>query len=78
MPNCADAAFAWARSIAAGPRTAQRYFKENVEQATRLTLREALPLEAERMARSALTEEHRAAVREWLAAAETRASRRPV
>ena len=72
-----DAAFAWARSIAAGPQTAQRFMKENVQQATRLSLREALPLESERMARSAMTEEHRAAVREWLAAAEAKAERKP-
>jgi 2-(1,2-epoxy-1,2-dihydrophenyl)acetyl-CoA isomerase len=71
-----DAAFAWARSIAAGPQTAQRYMKENVQQAARLSLREALPLESERMARSALTEEHRAAVREWLAGAEAKAERK--
>jgi 2-(1,2-epoxy-1,2-dihydrophenyl)acetyl-CoA isomerase len=68
-----DAAFAWARSIASGPRTAQRYFKENVQSATRLTLAEALPLESERMVRSALTDEHRDAVRRWLAAAEVNA-----
>lgn len=68
-----DAAFAWARSIAHGPQSAQRYIKENVEQASRLTLREALPLEAERMARSALTQEHRDAVRSWMAAAEAKA-----
>ncbi len=66
LPN---AAFAWACTIANGPQTAQRYFKENVEQATRLTLREALPLEAERMVRSAHTEEHRDAVRRWMRAA---------
>ena len=71
----ADAAFAWACTIVAGPPTAYRYFKENVQQATRLTLREALPLESERMARSALTPEHREAVRRWLAAADTRARR---
>jgi 2-(1,2-epoxy-1,2-dihydrophenyl)acetyl-CoA isomerase len=70
-----DAAFAWARSIAAGSQTAQRFMKENVQQAGRLSLREALPLESERMARSAMTDEHRAAVREWLAAAEAKAAR---
>ncbi len=68
-----DAAFAWARSIAHGPQIVQRYIKENVEQASRLTLREALPLEAERMVRSALTQEHRNAVRAWMAAAEAKA-----
>jgi 2-(1,2-epoxy-1,2-dihydrophenyl)acetyl-CoA isomerase len=71
----AAAAFAWARAIASGPQTAQRFFKENVEQATRLTLREALPLEAERMVRSAQTDEHREAVGRWLAAAEAKAKR---
>jgi 2-(1,2-epoxy-1,2-dihydrophenyl)acetyl-CoA isomerase len=72
----ADAAFGWARSIAAGSQTAQRFMKENVQQATRLSLRDALPLESERMARSALTEEHRAAVREWLASADAKAARK--
>jgi 2-(1,2-epoxy-1,2-dihydrophenyl)acetyl-CoA isomerase len=71
-----EAAFAWARSIAAGSQTAQRYMKENVQQAGRRSLREALPLESERMARSAMTEEHRAAVRAWLAAAEAKAARK--
>jgi 2-(1,2-epoxy-1,2-dihydrophenyl)acetyl-CoA isomerase len=71
--DLADAAFDWARTIAAGPATAQRYLKENVHDATRLTLREALPIEAVRMARSALTPEHREAVQQWLAAAEARA-----
>ncbi|MGO9876789.1 MAG: enoyl-CoA hydratase/isomerase family protein [Acidimicrobiia bacterium] len=65
----ADAAFAWARSIASRPQTTLRYFKENVQQATRLTLRQALPLESERMVRSAQTDEHREALRQWLAAA---------
>jgi 2-(1,2-epoxy-1,2-dihydrophenyl)acetyl-CoA isomerase len=59
----------WARSIAAGPRTAHRYMKANVQQAERLTLEEALPLESERMARSAGTDDHRAAVKQWMARA---------
>jgi 2-(1,2-epoxy-1,2-dihydrophenyl)acetyl-CoA isomerase len=74
--DLADAAFTWARNIAAGPQTAQRFMKENVQQATGLSLREALPLESERMARSSLTPEHRDAVKRWMAAAAAK-SRRP-
>jgi 2-(1,2-epoxy-1,2-dihydrophenyl)acetyl-CoA isomerase len=63
------AALDWARAIAAGPRTRQRFLKANVRQAEVLTLEQALPIESERMARSRLTDEHRAAVKEWLAEA---------
>ena len=63
----AGAAFEWARKIAGQPQTTLRFFKENVQAATRLPLRDALPLESERMVRSAQTEEHQAAVRRWLA-----------
>jgi 2-(1,2-epoxy-1,2-dihydrophenyl)acetyl-CoA isomerase len=62
----AGAAFEWARRIAGQPQTTLRFFKENVQAATRLPLRDALPLESERMVRSAQTEEHQAAVRRWL------------
>ncbi|WP_207932956.1 enoyl-CoA hydratase-related protein [Actinomadura sp. GC306] len=61
------AALAWAREIAAGPRTAHALIKENVRDAQTLGLREALPRESERMVRSGRSEEHRAAVRRWLA-----------
>lgn len=71
-----EEAFAWARRLAEGSTTASRYFKENVRQAARLTLQEALPLEAERMVLSGRTDEHRAAVRRWLAAAEAKRSKR--
>jgi 2-(1,2-epoxy-1,2-dihydrophenyl)acetyl-CoA isomerase len=63
------AALDWARRIAAGPRTMQRYVKANVSNALRLTLAEALPLESERMARCSRTDEHRQAVKAWLARA---------
>ena len=66
LPN---AALAWASEIAAGPRIMQRYLKANIRQAQRLTLDEALPLESERMARSARTDEHKAAVHAWIARA---------
>jgi len=62
----ADAALDWARTIAAGPRIAHELMKENVRDAQRLSLRDALPLESERMVQSGQTEEHRAAVAEWL------------
>jgi 2-(1,2-epoxy-1,2-dihydrophenyl)acetyl-CoA isomerase len=62
-------ALAWARRIAAGPRSAWTLFKDNVRQAQVLSLSEALPGESERMVRSGLTEDHRAAVKRWLVAA---------
>jgi 2-(1,2-epoxy-1,2-dihydrophenyl)acetyl-CoA isomerase len=72
-----SASLAWATAIAAGPRTAYASFKANVLQAERLTLSEALPFESERMARSALTEDHRLAVKRWMQeAADKRATRR--
>jgi 2-(1,2-epoxy-1,2-dihydrophenyl)acetyl-CoA isomerase len=64
-----SAALAWAVAIANGPRVAIRFMKENVQQAERLTLADALPLESERMARSALTDDHKRAVARWLEAA---------
>ncbi len=60
------AALGWARTIAAGPQTTHRYVKENVVQAARMTLEQALPLESERMVRSGLTDDHKAAVKAWL------------
>ena len=60
------AAMAWAVAIADGPRVAFGFFKENVQQAERLPLSEALPIESERMARSARTQDHRDAVKRWM------------
>ncbi len=60
------AAFRWASGIAAGPRTAWAFFKENLRDALALDLREALRGESERMVRSGRTEDHREAVRTWL------------
>jgi 2-(1,2-epoxy-1,2-dihydrophenyl)acetyl-CoA isomerase len=60
------AALAWAGQIAAGPRTAHRFFKENVRQAEHLSLAEHLPLEGERMAQSAMTDDHRKAFKRWM------------
>jgi 2-(1,2-epoxy-1,2-dihydrophenyl)acetyl-CoA isomerase len=71
-----DAAMAWARTIAAGPTTAFGYMKANVREAMTAPLAEALPVESERMARSARTDEHRRAVKAWLAEAEARRAAR--
>jgi len=71
------AALDWARRIAAGPRTMQRLLKENVRQAEHLTLAEALPLESDRMARSGRTDEHRAAVKAWMARAAAKRAEAP-
>jgi 2-(1,2-epoxy-1,2-dihydrophenyl)acetyl-CoA isomerase len=72
-----DAAFEWAHRIASGPRTAWTFFKQNTRDALALDLRDALVLESERMIRSGLTEDHRAAVRAWLAEAKAKAERDP-
>ncbi|MGV0578425.1 enoyl-CoA hydratase-related protein [Mycolicibacterium elephantis] len=63
------AARAWATTIAAGPTSAFARTKANVLDALRLSLDEALLPESERMVRSALTQEHRDAVKAWLATA---------
>lgn len=63
------AALAWAAEIAAGPAAAFAGTKANILDAQHLPLEEALPIESERMVRSALTQEHRDAVKAWLASA---------
>ncbi len=63
---------AWARAIASGPRAAWTLFKANVREAERLPLAEALASESERMVRSGLTDDHRAAVKRWLSDATAR------
>ncbi|WP_054815013.1 enoyl-CoA hydratase/isomerase family protein [Nocardia arizonensis] len=68
------AAMAWARTIASGPSVALGRMKANVLDAYRLSLAEALPLESERMVRSGSTDEHKQAVRAWLAAAAAKKS----
>ncbi|OBF12018.1 enoyl-CoA hydratase-related protein [Mycobacterium sp. ACS4331] len=64
-----DAALRWAAAIAAGPTAAYAGVKANIADAQQLPLDVALRRESERMVRSALTEEHRQAVKRWLAAA---------
>jgi 2-(1,2-epoxy-1,2-dihydrophenyl)acetyl-CoA isomerase len=60
------AALAWAIQIAAGPRVAHQLFKENVRQAEHLPLGEHLPLEADRMVQSVMTDDHRVALKRWM------------
>jgi 2-(1,2-epoxy-1,2-dihydrophenyl)acetyl-CoA isomerase len=67
------AALAWATTIAGGPRTAWGFVKQNVFDAQRMTLREALPGESRRMAQSAQTEWHRQAVKRWRREAKAKA-----
>ena len=56
-----------ARTIADGPPVALRYMKENLNRALGADLRTCLALEADRMSRSAQTEDHREAVAAFLA-----------
>lgn len=56
-------AFAWARSIAAGPPVALRYMKENLNRALTEDLQSCLDTEAERMVAGAFTEDYVEAVK---------------
>lgn len=56
----------WAAEFASGPQTAIGLMKANVLDAHRMTLREAIDVEAERMVVSSQTADHRAAVRAWI------------
>jgi 2-(1,2-epoxy-1,2-dihydrophenyl)acetyl-CoA isomerase len=58
----------WAADLASGPRSAHHLIKQNIRDALQLSLREALPVEAERMQRSAATDDHRRALKAWMAA----------
>ena len=55
-----------ARTIADGPPVALRYMKENLNRALSADLRTCLALEADRMSRSAQTQDHREAVAAFL------------
>jgi 2-(1,2-epoxy-1,2-dihydrophenyl)acetyl-CoA isomerase len=71
-----SAALRWAADIAAGPSFAFAGMKANVIDAQYLSLEHALPRESDRMVRSGMTDEHRDAVRAWLAAAAAKAGAR--
>jgi 2-(1,2-epoxy-1,2-dihydrophenyl)acetyl-CoA isomerase len=70
------AAMAWATTIAAGPRAAWAFMKQNVAEAQQMTLRDFLPRETERMGRSGQTEDHRQAVKRWLREARAKAEQK--
>ena len=57
-----DEAFAWARTIAAGPPIAHRFMKANLNRALEADLQTCLDYEADRMVRGAMTEDYREAV----------------
>jgi enoyl-CoA hydratase/carnithine racemase len=61
-----SAAAALAAELAAGPPIALRYMKENHNRARATDLRTALKMEADRMVRSMLTQDHRDAARAFL------------
>ena len=57
-----EEAQALARQLANGPRTALRYMKENINRALTADFKTCLAMEADRLIRSAATEDHREAV----------------
>jgi 2-(1,2-epoxy-1,2-dihydrophenyl)acetyl-CoA isomerase len=57
---------AWAASFAAGPQVALGFLKDNVANAARLPLSEAIAVEAAHQVDSSLDPDHRAAVRAWV------------
>ncbi|MDJ0869902.1 MAG: enoyl-CoA hydratase [Myxococcota bacterium] len=61
-----DETLALAERLAAGPPIAYRYMKENLDRALRADLRTCLAHEAENLVRTALTEDHREAVRAFV------------
>lgn len=62
------AAMGWAAQIAAGPTGVWAAVKANIADAQWLPIAAALDRESERMVRSALSDDHRRAVRSWLKA----------
>lgn len=63
------AALDWARKMAARPRLMARLVKANIADAGRMALNDFIPIESDRMSQSADSDEHRAAVSDWLARA---------
>lgn len=57
---------AWATTFAAGPKTAIGFMKDNVRNASVLSLADAIVIEAEHQVDSAQTADHREAVRAWI------------
>lgn len=61
-----DEAFAWAKTLAAGPAKALRFMKDNLDEALMNDFLTSLDHEAERMVRSAGTADHKEAVRAFI------------
>jgi enoyl-CoA hydratase/carnithine racemase len=61
-----EEAFAWAKSVAEGPRVAISAMKGNLDDALDIDYRAALDREAERMVACQRTEDHREAVRAFV------------
>jgi 2-(1,2-epoxy-1,2-dihydrophenyl)acetyl-CoA isomerase len=62
-----DAAWmAWAAEFAHGPQIALGHLKQNILNASRMPLAEAIPIEARNQVDSSLTDDHREAVRAWM------------
>lgn len=62
-----DEAFAMAKTLAAGPATALRFLKDNLDEALMNDFLTSLDHEAERMVRSAATADHKEAVQAFIA-----------
>lgn len=62
-----DEAFAWAKTLAAGPAKALRFMKDNLDEALMNDFLTSLDHEAERMVRSAATTDHKEAVQAFIA-----------
>jgi 2-(1,2-epoxy-1,2-dihydrophenyl)acetyl-CoA isomerase len=56
----------WAATFASGPQTAIGYMKDNIRNASRLSLAEAIAVESAHQIDSSLTDDHREAVRAWV------------
>jgi len=64
--DLSDAAFDWARQLAAGPPIAFRYMKENLNRALHSDLETCLDYEADRMVRGAMTDDYQEAVKAFM------------
>jgi 2-(1,2-epoxy-1,2-dihydrophenyl)acetyl-CoA isomerase len=61
-----DAWRAWADTFAAGPQTAIGFMKQNVHNASTMTLADAIAVESRLQVESSATDDHREAVRAWV------------
>jgi 2-(1,2-epoxy-1,2-dihydrophenyl)acetyl-CoA isomerase len=61
-----DAWRAWADTFAAGPQTAIGFMKQNVQNASAMTLADAIAVESRLQVESSATADHREAVRAWV------------